>query len=663
VCLLALAAGAGDARAAARASPLATQRSVVLAFVPAPAGGALESELARTEGMSVAIMSASEGSYTSAQLALDITQGARISSAAYPTPKPPALSVASLQAGWLVQGWAAARERAEDAPQLLQPGLLAAQLPGGAAYAGPSGGAHLDAVVAADRDGRVAALSLGAGGTLVARVRALVAGSRLVVCDLPPGPDGAAALGALSRQRAARELLIAVQRVPRDAGGELLWVGVAGLGAGRELSSATTNERGLISSIDLAPTILRHLGSARLPEGMRGTPVHTGGALHSPALRSLMARLRVIGPRRLKALGFLLCGWAAILLLAALARGGARERLRAWALRVGALGLLWAPSVALLTAALEPSAALEFATITLACLGLAALTDALLPWPRAPIAPALVTLGAFSADALSHAQLLMRSLPGPNPILGARFFGIGNELKSGLAVLVLAAAAAAVGGAGPRELLAPRRRRLVTGAIAASGALLAAIEGWARIGAAVGGVILVCAGTAVAIVTLLPGRLTRRRALAALVAPLAGLVLLAALDLASAHGSGHYTGSILHARSAGDIRDVIVRRYGGAWRELGNHAMPAASAIALACAALGVRFSDRLLRPVHSDAAWRAALAGGLAAGVVGALVEDSGPVLLVVAVFALGCVLSYLWGIPRQRAPRSAHLNLSEAE
>jgi len=32
---------------------------------------------------------------------------------------------------------------------------------------------------------------------------------------------------------------------------------------------------------------------------------------------------------------------------------------------------------------------------------------------------------------------------------------------------------------------------------------------------------------------------------------------------------------------------------------------------------------------------------------VVGALVEDSGPVLLVVAVFALGCVLSYLWGRP----------------
>jgi len=37
-----------------------------------------------------------------------------------------------------------------------------------------------------------------------------------------------------------------------------------------------------------------------------------------------------------------------------------------------------------------------------------------------------------------------------------------------------------------------------------------------------------------------------------------------------------------------------------------------------------------------------------------GALVEDSGPVLLVVAVFALGCVLSYLWGGSRSVSPRT---------
>jgi len=82
---------------------------------------------------------------------------------------------------------------------------------------------------------------------------------------------------------------------------------------------------------------------------------------------------------------------------------------------------------------------------------------------------------------------------------------------------------------------------------------------------------------------------------------------------------------------------------------LHNHAMPAATVLALAAAAAAVRSRARLLAPVGGDAAWLAAIAGGLTAGIVGALVEDSGPVLLVVAVFALGCVLSYLSSPPRQ--------------
>jgi hypothetical protein len=275
---------------------------------------------------------------------------------------------------------------------------------------------------------------------------------------------------------------------------------------------------------------------------------------------------------------------------------------------------------------------------------LGALTDRLLPWPRALIAPAIVTVIALVVDALAGTQLLMRALLGPNPALGARFYGIGNELKSGLAVLVLAAVAAAL-------YPAVRGRRAVA-AVALAGVLLAVVEGSARIGAGVGGVILVVAGFAVACVLLtrLPadGRgLTRRRVLIVLISPLAGLAALAVLDLLTAHGTGHFTGSVLHARSAGDVRDVIVRRYTAAWNELKNHAMPAATAIALIYGAVGLRERARLLAPVASDPAWLAALGGGLTAGVVGSLVEDSGPVLLVVGVFALGCVTTYLWGRP----------------
>jgi hypothetical protein len=605
---------------------------VLLAFVPTG-----ESELASISGMSVGIMSASQGVYSPAQLALDITQGARVATSAYPHPQPPELVLTRSGAGGIIDGWQIARRRAEHAPQLLLPGLLASQIPGGAGYVGVTGPRNAaDSAVAAARDGRIATVSLGPPSTLLARVTAVRRGERLVVAELPGGGEGRADLLALSEGRARGELLLVVQRVA-NAGGELLWTSAGGLagGRGRELSSQSTDQRGLIAAFDLAPTILAHLGLA-IPADMRGKPIVTDGPLRSASLRALMARLHVIAGRRLKALGCLLGAWALLLVLAA-----PWARARAWAMRAGALGVLWAPVAVLIPAALEPSAPVEYATIALACMGLGAVTDALVPWPRAVLAPAIASVLALTVDALAGTQLLMRSLLGPDPILGARFYGFGNELKSGLAVLVLAAVAAALYPAvrGTRAALA----------MAGAGVLLAVVEGSARIGAGVGGVILVSFGGAVAAVMLVPGMLTRRHALIVLASPIVGLAGLAAIDLATAHGGGHFTGSVLDARSAGDLRDIIVRRYGAAWRELREGVMPVATALALLYGWLGIRQRDRLLRPVGGDPAWLAALAGGLAAGVVGALVEDSGPVLLVVAVFALGCVVSYLWGRPAE--------------
>jgi hypothetical protein len=620
----------------------------VLAFVPAGAGA-----LSDVAGLSVGLMSATQGAYTRAQLLLDIGQGARVANSAYRTPRPPPLSLRPAGAGGLVAGWPAARKRAEGAPQLLRPGLLAAQVPGGAAYAGIAGTDLLDGLAAADRRGLLAALSLGSAPTLLARIAALAATDRFVVCDLPGGAAGLADLRALSRTRRPRELLVAVQRASDGGRHELLWAAAAGLrgGGGHELTSQTTNQRGLIAAVDLAPTILTRLNLQPIPADMRGKPLETKGRLDPAALRSLRARLLVVGGRRLSALGCLLGAWAllllATLLLGATLPDATRGRAaRAWAMRVGGLAVLWTPVAALIAAALEPGAGVEYATIALASLALGAITDALLPWPRAPLLPAVVAVLALVADALAGTQLLVRSVLGPDPALGARFYGFGNELKSGLAVIVLAALAAA--------LFPARRSRHSASAVALAGIALAAIEGSARIGAGVGGAILVSAGFAVAAVLLLPGGFSRGRLLVVIASPLVALVALAGLDLATAHGTGHYTGSILHARSAGDLRDVIVRRYGAAWSELKNHAMPAATAIALLCAALGVRRRERLLAPVGGDPGWLAALAGGLAAGVVGAFSEDSGPVLLVVAVFTLGCVATYLAGRPPLRTTGS---------
>jgi hypothetical protein len=564
-----------------------------------------------------------------------------------------------------VQQWAAVLARAHSAPQVLEPGLLAAQIPGGGAYVPADGVEAVDGILAAGRSGHLAAVL--SSVTTLAGIAQLRLQHRLIVADLPTGPAGYADLRALAASRPAGELLVVIQR-PVDepnnttagqSGHELLWVAIAGLGGGRTLTSQTTNQNGLVAATDIGPTILNHLG-LRIPAGMRGKPITLGGTFDGSYLRSFKARLQILYDRRLGALACLLGAWALLALTLRLIplAPRLRPRARAWTMRAGALALLWTPVAALVPAALEPTRGIEDALLVLLCFSLGALTDRLTPWPRAPLLPAIAAVVALTADALAGTQLLARSLLGPNPELGVRFYGIGNELKSGLAVLVFAAVAAV--------LYPAIRSRRAAGAMAVSGIVLAVIEGSARIGAGVGGVILVSAGTALATAMLLPGQLTRRRVLVVLVSPIAGLIALAALDLATAHGSGHYTGSVLHARSAGDIRDIIVRRYTAAYDELKHGAMPFATALALIASALGVRHHRRLLAPVSADPAWLAALAGGLTAGVVGALTEDSGPVLLVVAVFVLGCVLSYLWNRPAdnvtQRSLRRSRAGRSRA-
>jgi hypothetical protein len=662
-----------DARAAGQPRPTA-----LLLFLPSNSD-TIERELSSIPTLSSGLMSATQGTYTPAQMLLDITQGARVSYSAYTPSLPPAMSLA---ANAQIANWPQALQRARGAPQILQPGLLATAIPGGVAYLGGAGspGSHLDAIAAADRTGHLAAVSLGPAvslgtvslspavslgtvslgpavslGTvslspavslgptagLSARIATLSRRYALLVADLPSGPAGVAELRLLAQRRAPGQLLLVIQRPSDEQGHELLWASAAGLGStgGRALTSSTTNQRGLFATIDLAPTILRHLGLP-IPAAMRGEPLHTEGAFDGAHLRSLKSRLGVIYSRRLPTLAWLLVAWVVLLLASLLPLpSGERARRRATAMRVGGLALLWVPAAQLLPAALEPSRTVEIAILVGLCFALGFLSDRLLPWPRAPLAPALVAILALSADALLHTQLLVRSLLGPNPIFGARFYGIGNELKSALAVLVFAAVAA--------YLYPSKRSRRSATIMALAGIALAAVEGSARIGAGVGGVILVSAGTAVATVMLLPGQLTRRRALLVLIAPAAGLLALAALDLATAHGSGHFTGSILHARSTGDLRDVIERRYKAAYDELKHGAMPVATALALFGAGLGLYRRERLLAPVNGDPAWSAACGGGLAAGLVGALSEDSGPVLLVVAVFVLACLLGYLWGCP----------------
>jgi len=646
--------------AAQSPSPLsAGAPRVLLAFLPAapvPEVASIEPKLvyqpvlgrldARAP-LSLGLSSASQGKYDRIQALLDMTQGTRVSLSTYsPKRPPPLVLLPDASGGARLGGWAAVVARAAGAPAKLQPGLLAQTVPGGAGYAGVPGFSRADSIVAADRSGRVAEVSLGSARTVAARAQALLARRAFVVAGLPDGAAGDAALDRLIALRRAGELLIVTQTPPVISGAQLLPIATLGLGgtpAGR-LTSESTHVDGVVAGIDITPTVLEHLGLA-VPDVVKGQPITSEPGRSAAALERLADRLRVVVPRRLPALWTLLTTWLVVLLAATLV---ADTRGLRWAMRIGALAILWVPTVVLITAALRPSRLAELLLVTALALTLGVLADRLVRWPRGPAVPAVAGLVAYTLDLAFGSPLIIRSLLGPNPLFGSRFYGLGNELEATLPALLLIGLAAFLCGRG-------RTRRAVW-TVVLSGLALGLVAGSGRLGADVGGVITIGAGVAVMTVLLLPGGITKKALLLAVLTPVLGLALLAAVDLATG-GDSHFTRSVLHADGSGALWDTVIRRYELAWRQLHRGFTPAAVVIALLAIAVAVKDRDRILAGVDGDPAWTAGLAGIAAIGIAGTLFNDSGPVLLLFAIFLGSCAVAYLRAVPLDRDPAPSEI------
>ncbi len=606
------------------AAPLDPSARVLLAFVP----GVTLDELQAVPGASVAMLGATQGRYRQLQALLDLSQGARTSLAAYHPKEPTPLGV--LPDG-TVAGWEAELRRADSAPADIQPGLFAASVPGGAAFVAARDAPRDTAIAGADRAGRLATMQLvDDDAEVAAAARALLREHRLVLARLPD----AAALQAVVRDRGPGTLVIALAEPPPAVTTRLLPVAVVGLGGPqRTLTSATTHTDGLVTAIDVAPTALRWLGRP-VPKAMTGQQIERGGELDVAGLRDFHARLRVVTSRRYATLHALAAAWAVLALLATAV--GRRAGWR-WAVRTGGLAVLWLLPTLLVFGAIAPSRAVEAWGVSLSILALGAITGALVRWPCAPAVPCLITVAAYTVDLAFGSPLIVRSLLGPNPLFGSRFYGLGNELESTLPVALLCGIAAAACWLG-------RGRRSIglAGTFAVGGAVLAAVMGSGRLGADVGGVITLGVGAAVAVVLALPGRLTWRRVALVVAVPIAGLVALALLDLATG-GNGHFTRTILQAESGEALGNTFVRRYELAWNNLTAGVMPVLAALSLLAIGWGVWRRDRLLAGLPGAAAWGAALAGSAAAGIAGALSNDSGPLLLVFATFGTVWVAAYL--------------------
>jgi hypothetical protein len=641
--LLAFAAACALAPAAARAGGVASERTVLLAFLPfdtRPSDDGIKkpSILDRLDfqpELSLGLVGATQGGYDQTQALLDMSAGTRVSSAAYKPKKLPMLTFYRQDDMALFQGWLDARARAESAPADIVPGLLAQTIPGGAAYAGVSGRTQLESMPAADEAGRIGLVSIGKADDVARRAQKLLTERRFVVAGLPTNEPGDTAVDELIKHRRPGELLMVVETPLPARAPQLLPIGILGLGKPSGLTSDSTSLDGIVAGIDIAPTALEWLG-LKVPDDMKGQPIVQQGERDSAALQSISDRLRVVNGRRFPALETVLAGWLLLALVLGLVadRRGTRA-----AMRLGSLAIMWLLSVLLVTAALHPGRGLELILIAVLSFGLAALTDRFVPWPRGPLVPCLFTILFYVVDLVRGSDLIIRSLLGPNPRFGSRYYGIGNELESSLPVLLFVGLAA---------LLYGRTRSRAGAAIfAGAGLFLGAAIGSGRLGADVGGVITVGGGTAVAVLFMLPGGVTRRAVVLACLVPIAALAGLAALDLATG-GNGHFTRNVLHAHGDNVLQDIVVRRYELAFNALKRGLMPFATAIAALTLAYGIKYRRRIYAPLADSDVWRAALAGSVAAGVVGSLSNDSGPLLLVISTFAVVAATVYVRGDPR---------------
>jgi hypothetical protein len=445
-------------------------------------------------------------------------------------------------------------------------------------------------------------------------------------------------LSSLVEELQGDDLLIAIERPP-PAKDRALVIGIAGRGFDGDLTSDSTRTDGYVLSTDVAPTILQRLG-VPVPSEMLGQPIRSEGSVDPTAIESLGERMATISERRGLVIGLALAIWlGALVVVAIVSRGRAGRR----GVKLTGLSVVYLPLLLLLGATLEPSQGAEALLVGLGAPLLALATLSALGGYRALALAAAATVLAYAVDVVVGSPLTSLSLLGPNPGLGVRFYGIGNELEALLAVLVIAGTGAALSARGALGAdtapNAPQRRAAVT--FLAVGLLAAAVFAAGRFGADVGAAIVLPLGAAAAAATVAGGG--RRTSLLVLAVPLAAVALLVLADLLSG-ADAHLTRSVLDAGGLGDLADVAQRRLQLSAHSFGRPVVFVFLPLIAAVAVLAVARRERLSAWLEDSPTMRAGLIGATVATVAGTLANDSGALLLEIGSAYLLVFLGYAW-------------------
>ena len=425
--------------------------------------------------------------------------------------------------------------------------------------------------------------------------------------------------GPVSLQR-DRLLILAINTPPyrQEPDHSLAPVILAGAGVPPGLlTSASTRRPGVVATTDFAPTVLDWLGIPA-PAAMSGHPFRVVPAAGAPERldrlnRQVITTYRLRFPLVRSFIGFQgLVGISGLLFLRPLGNRRWRARLRWLLLFAGAqalAGLFLGPTG---VAGTWPALGLAAAISALVATALARLPGI---YPLAGLA--LLTWGALSLDTLAGSPLMRTSVLGYDPILGARFYGLGNEYMGTLVASACLAAGFLSGG---------RRWPLV----AAIGLCTVAVVGAPTLGANWGGALTAAAGLGAVALVLASGRPRRWHLLALLGAMLAVGTVLVLLDLGRAPAQQTHIGrtaALLGQSGWHSLLAVIQRKAAMSWRLLFY------SRWSWFLIVVVILVGRLVLRPRRFAAAFRAwpgtqaALTGGLVTAVAACLLNDSGVV------------------------------------
>ncbi len=565
-------------------------------------------------------MSAGLGSVPPAQSILDIGQGNRVNQRLYDTDLPPVYVRDGAIEGGL---WDEVLQRAEDAPARVSPGLLTTTIEAAGVSVRSEVADGLAPLLAADREGEIE----------LAPQCAFGCPEGVTVVRAESGE-----LESLVKTLDQDDLLIAFGAGFRSE--QPLWsLGLAGSGYGEgNLTSDSTRTGGVVTTTDIAPTILERLG-AEVPGEMNGSAIRAEGDKDAAGVADLQERLADRPSRDTVALLPLLVWLLAAGFVARFAGGSAGRG----AFVVFGLACAWAPFMLLVAAALDLGELASALLMGLGSVAAALTTSRVVPGYGGLALACGITVGAHAVDVVAGSPYTALSVLGPNPGGGVRFFGIGNELEAILTTLTLVGAGAALtllDGITPRRAAAGF---LVVAAIAT----LCFAPG--RFGADVGAAIVLGSGGATAAVLALG--IERRRAV--LLVTGGGVLALGALLLIDlALGGAHLSRTVLGAGEAGDLADVLERRIRLMVRTFTSPVYPELLIATAALLAAAYVRRERVLGWFGEAWPARCGALGALSGVLIGTIANDSGSVLLVIGTIYLGAAAAFVWGTGPFRVP-----------